>query len=373
MSVDELLGWIAGRGHTGILTIKRGPVAKTLNIESGGVVNAASTDPREYFGQFLINFGLITEDQLQKAFETQQETRVLLGKILVMTGLVTEDQVLKMLELKIRETVLDTYLWSQGAFEFQDGLLNDDPSEVHVAVELAKLSREGLSRRDRTQRIRQVIADNRCTFEAKTGDQIVDPRGSAKVILDLAKQGFSAADIILRLHSLDYPILSNLYDLVQRGLLTVKPPSAGSQQDLPVIEVDLSDMLEDSTLGPDQYLLEAQGAMQRRDFEQSLAILRKGLGEHPYDPDLTDAQELAERGLVEQLRAELLTDNKIPTLVEQDAALMSDRWTPAQRYILSRIDGKRRLRSIIMVSPLKEVDALRTVLALIRAKVVGMK
>ncbi len=375
MAVEDLLGWMAERKHSGTLALKRGAVTKTLNIEAGRVVNAGSTDPREYFGQFLINFGLITEDQFQKAFETQKETRVLLGKILVMTGLLSEDQVHKMLALKIRETVLDVYIWDSGAFEFQDGLLQDDPSTIHVEVMLSQLNLEGKQRRERIQEIRTVIPDNRCTFQARVEPAAgqLDPKSSTGVMFDLARQGYSASDIILRFHSVDYPILNALCELVQKGWLAVKAPGPVSQEALPVIEVDLTDAVADQGQEPDAYLLEAQGAMQRRDFDQATVSLRKGLSEHPYDPDLTEALEMAERGLVEQLRSELLDQTKIPALARQDMVLTSDDWTPAQRYLLSRIDGRRSLRSIIIVSPLKEVDALRTFKALLDSGSVLMK
>ena len=76
MPVHELTDWMSKKKSTGILTLKRAGVTKTMTIESGQVINAASTDAREYLGQFLINFGVVTEDQLQKAFETQLETKV---------------------------------------------------------------------------------------------------------------------------------------------------------------------------------------------------------------------------------------------------------------------------------------------------------
>lgn len=375
MSVDELVGWIRTRQHSGILKFKRGQRIKTLNVEAGRVANAASNDAREYFGQFLINFGLISEDQLQKAFETQQETRVLLGRILVMTGLLTEEQVLQMLELKIRETVLDIYLWPDGAFEFHDGLLSDDPSVVPVAVDLEQLNAEGLRRRAQHAEIRRLIPDNRCTFTALPSQQAKpDPGSSTSVILDLASQGYSAADIILRFHSVDFPILHSLCDLVSRGYLQVVPAAEDRPPSMPVIEVELDDVVEqEQPAGPDDILLEAERAMRERDLKKAVAILKKGLVEHPYDPELSDALETAESGLLDQLRSELLATDRIPVLVDPDTALLQHDWSPAQRYLLSRIDGRRHLRSIIMVSPLKEVEALLTFQQLENAGVVFLR
>ena len=90
-------------------------------------------------------------------------------------------------------------------------------------------------------------------------------------------------------------------------------------------------------------------------------------------PEITDALETAERGLCEQLRAELTDHKRVPVLALDPEDLSQKTWTPAQRYLLTRVDGQRQLRSIIMVSPLKEVEALLTFRTLFRAGVVSWK
>lgn len=376
MPIVELFDWMNQKQRTGMLEVKRDNITKMFTIEQGRVINAASTDAREYFGQFLINFGLITEDQLQKAFETQQETKILIGKILVMTGLVSEEDVHRILELKIRETALDVFLWDQGTFNFQDGVLPDEPSVVPVSVTLTNLYQEGIHRRKLHLEIRKTIPANSCCFtcRAQAAPGELDPKSAPAIILELARQGYSAQDIILRFHSLDFPILKSLYDMVQKGWLAVAS-GAGSQQpeaELPELDIDI-ETIPEPHMGPDAFLMTAQESMQKRDFDTALAALKRGLAEHPYDPDLCEALELAEKGLAEKLRADMLSDKQVPYLLRDDLLRISANWTPAQRYILSRIDGQRNLRSIIMVSPLKEVEALKTFRSLIQAGFVGLR
>ena len=88
LPLGDLLELVARRGLAGTLTCERGTVRKTLYLREGRAVGAASNDPREFLGQLLINFGRLTEEQLSKAFQTQEETKVRLGKVLVMVGLV---------------------------------------------------------------------------------------------------------------------------------------------------------------------------------------------------------------------------------------------------------------------------------------------
>jgi len=375
MPVAELFQWLALRDRSGMLTLKRADVTKTLTVEKSGIVNAASTDPREYFGQFLINFGLVTEDQLQKAFETQQETKILIGRILVMTGILSEEQILQMLQLKIRESTLDLFLCDHGTFNFQDGMVPDMPSVVEVAVDLGLLCSEGDTRRQLFAKIRKSIPDNSCCFKCQKEavPQDLDPKSADAMMLSLAGQGYSAADIILKFHSLDFPILKNLSSLVERRCLAVtsgKPPP-----EEPEPEIDISvDTGDDSPEGrANEFLVSAQEAMKKKDFEGAAIILKRGLQDHPYDPDLCEALELADRGLAESLRSDLLGDKQVPYLLREDVLQISSNWTPAQRYILSRVDGQRNVRSIIMVSPLKEVEALKTFRSLIKAGLIGLK
>ena len=50
------------------------------------IVSTGSNDPKEYLGQFLIEHGKITEEQLDQAFQDQKRTKILLGKILVINN-----------------------------------------------------------------------------------------------------------------------------------------------------------------------------------------------------------------------------------------------------------------------------------------------
>jgi hypothetical protein len=162
--------------------------------------------------------------------------------------------------------------------------------------------------------------------------------------------------------------------MTKRGWLAVTEPTPSTDIDIDVEEITEVDADADAgQTGPDNYLMSAQNSMQGRDFDQAIAILKRGLVDHPYDPDLCEALEIAESGLVDALRNEMLSDRCVPYLLRDDLLAISSKWSPAQRYILSRIDGQRNLRSIIMVSPLKEVEALKTFRQLIKAGYVALR
>ncbi|RQD75756.1 MAG: type II secretion system protein GspE, partial [Candidatus Syntrophonatronum acetioxidans] len=56
---------------------------------------------RRKLGDFLLEEGLITEEQLIKALSLQQETRKSLGKVLVEEGFLGEDTLLEAMEKQL--------------------------------------------------------------------------------------------------------------------------------------------------------------------------------------------------------------------------------------------------------------------------------
>jgi len=90
MPLRDIVLYLGNKRASGHLDVERDQLRKRLQIQNGSIINASSNQPREYLGQILINLGYLTEDQFNKAFETQKETKVFLGKILSMIGLVSE-------------------------------------------------------------------------------------------------------------------------------------------------------------------------------------------------------------------------------------------------------------------------------------------
>jgi hypothetical protein len=67
----------------------------------------------------------------------------------------------------------------------------------------------------------------------------------------------------------------------------------------------------------------------------------------------------AEMGLQESLRRVLMDPPQVPTLLVPHAKLKTMPLSAPERYLLSRIDGKRDVAAIVHVSPLHELEALK--------------
>src|SRR5438270_5645713 len=118
MQPGDLLQWLSLGQKTGTLTVSNKAVQKRIFFRSGRVISSASNDPREYLGQFLMSHGYLSEEELRKAMEVQQQSGILLGKILVVIGLITEADLTRLMRLKAEEEIYDVFLWTDGEFHF---------------------------------------------------------------------------------------------------------------------------------------------------------------------------------------------------------------------------------------------------------------
>jgi len=175
MLPGDLLQWLSLGQKTGTLVVTNGEVEKKVFFRGGRVISSASNDPREYLGQFLMSHGYITEPELKKAMEVQQQSGILLGKILVMIEAISEEDLLRLMRLKAEEEIYDIFLWREGAFHFLDDEL-PKMEMVPLRVDVTGIIMEGTRRVDEWMRIRELIPNEMLVprIEQAIDDQVLD-------------------------------------------------------------------------------------------------------------------------------------------------------------------------------------------------------
>ena len=160
MGLEDILQWLAVGKKTGILELKGFLHTKRVAFQDGRITSVWSSDPREYLGQYLLAFNRITEDQLREALSTQEDENQLLGRILVNRQLVTEVEIRRIVQLKVEESIFDTFLWAMGTFEFHDGQPPQQKSML-LSLDVTGIVLEGARRMDewKRQRLLGVGAD----------------------------------------------------------------------------------------------------------------------------------------------------------------------------------------------------------------------
>jgi hypothetical protein len=350
MSLPDLLQWAGAGRKTGTLVLRNDSLQKQIYFQEGAIVGSSSNDPREYLGQFMLSEGLLTEEQLKGAFDLQARTRVMLGRILVKKGLLSEAKVVEVLKLKAEETIYSLFLWSEADFEFQENEL--PPGDlVLISIKVDDVLIEGLRRFDTSKKIRQVLPHNGVVLK-RSGKSLppeIASRAFPKRIYDLVDGQRSVADVVLEAHASEFNVCQVLYALVQKGYLVVlkgegsaRPPRAARAADTP------------------QVLMEAaKELLKTDDAEGALVILEKARSSGGRGAELNALIQVAEDHFIERAYKHYLPPHKIPVLRVSLEKLMGQDLSPEEGFLVSRVNGTWDLKSIITISPMREVDALR--------------
>jgi hypothetical protein len=126
-SVAELFRSLLASRETGILTLRNGEITKSIYIQKGRVVYAASTNPDERLGESLLVQGKITARQYLDASSLIRPGRRL-GGILVELGAIEPDDLIPCVEQHAKEIVMDLFGWVHGEYELN--IKDMDPENV---------------------------------------------------------------------------------------------------------------------------------------------------------------------------------------------------------------------------------------------------
>lgn len=249
MQLSELLQWLSTGLKTGTLVVRGAPGEKRIYFNNGRVTSSSSTLEREHLGRFLVGFGFITEEELIRALEVQQESRILLGKILVMIGAIKEEELADLVRLKAAETIYDIFLWTEGSFAFIDGDIPSLPM-VPISSDVTGIVMEGLRRYDEWQRIKTRIPTMRVIPASVMPVEEELPERD-KLIL-AAVNGRRAIDqIALETHNPDFHVAKLIYDLMLTGHVMLVGEREEAQDEPVFVEVEpLEEDLDSSSFDP---------------------------------------------------------------------------------------------------------------------------
>jgi hypothetical protein len=337
MGLEDIFQWLAVGKKTGVLELK-GPLhTKRVAFHEGRITSIWSSDPREYLGQYLLAFNRITEEQLREALATQEDEQQLLGRILINRQLVTEAEIRRIVQLKVEESIFDTFLWSVGSFEFHDGAGSHQKSML-LSLDVTGIVLEGARRMDDWKRIRKVI---------KGGDAVLTPISEA--IAERLPLASEDADILARLDGLkrvdqlvldmrmpEYKINKLLFDLHEKGLVRIT--SAGGN------------------LGenPSLQLQRARALVEKQKLQEAQEELRRILTEQPRHLDANKMMAVVQDLLDEKK----LDQELIPELAVTLDELMTTNLGPNEAFLASRVNGLWSIKDILSIAPFEPTECL---------------
>ncbi len=404
MSLTEILQWLGNSGKTGTLSIERNKVVKRILVRDGRVIACASQEPSDMLGHFLVSRGKISEETLREALTLQETQHTHLGRILVSSGALAEDDLRSLLEDKARETIFGLFEWDDAAFRFADGE-SADSNIYAVDMRVEDILLRGAQRWDEMQRFRTVFNDPGIVLRRTSR---VPPSGifrnrMARRIFESINGERTVAEILLHAHGSEYVVTKFLYELFRAGVaeiaevkLVERDPAPPVRQPDAIVGLLACAQVHSPEATPvprsiggvvsaQPALAAAQPAgtsarvpgstpsavdggdleiarrlLNRGEFDSALEILDRAYKAQPGDEALRRLLAEAEASFVEKAYRHYLPPTKIVTLARAVESLTTERLSPTEFFLLSRIDGTWDVKSIIQITPLREVDVLRT-------------
>ena len=170
-SVPDLLRSIAASGETGVLMARRGEVTKSVYIQQGRPVYAASDDLDERLGESLLVRGRITARQYVEASRQMGPGRRL-GAVLVEMEAIEPNELMLAVEAQVREILVDLMTWTHGDYEF--AIKEMDPSELlALDIPIENVIMEGIRRSRAWSQVQNGIGDI---------ESVPVPSGNAEVL-----------------------------------------------------------------------------------------------------------------------------------------------------------------------------------------------
>lgn len=357
MPLDELLRFLDGRKSTGTLELIRGNAWKRLYFERGRIISSGSSEPSEYLGHFLISEKKITEEQLTEALEVQKRTKVMLGKILVMIGAVSEEELLLLLENKCKESVFMMFLWEDAEFEFFDNQL---PAVrlIPTSMEVEPVVSEGLKRRDEWRLLKEMYPSRQMVFskaEEATGQESMSD-AFVDAIYQLADGERSVSDIVIHSHGTEYRVLHALNWLKEKGFVQV-------------INYGQKSARADDSFALNVVIEHAKNRMAMARWEEAINLFTYVL-QYEDNSEVKHLLGRAEESLVQSIYEDVIAPTSVLKLKMELEKLSNERLSSEESFLVTRINGKWDLRSIVTITPLREVDALRIVKRLLERDII---
>ena len=337
MGLEDIFQWLAVGKKTGVLELK-GPLhTKRVAFHEGRITSIWSSDPREYLGQYLLAFNRITEEQLREALATQEDEQQLLGRILVNRQLVTEAEIRRIVQLKVEESIFDTFLWSVGNFEFHDGAGSHQKSML-LSLDVTGIVLEGARRLDDWKRIRKVI---------RGGDAVLSPISEA--IAERLPLASEDADILSRLDGLkrvdqvvlemrlpEYKINKLLFDLHEKGLVRITNPGGNLGEN------------------PSLQLQRARALVEKQKLQEAQEELRRILKDQPRHLDASKMMAVVQ----DLLEEKKLDQELVPELAISLDELMTTDLGPNEAFLASRVNGLWTVKDILSIAPFEQSECL---------------
>lgn len=212
-SVPAVFRWLHAAGKSGLLLLANEEHAKTVWLNRGEVVFAASNQRIDRLGHSLVRAGVLSLEQLREA-ERGYRRGERFGKTLVERGLLTPRALWAGLQRQVEEIVRSLLAYRSGSLFFWDGEVQPD-NVVRLELPTERLVQEGMRWSDELDRFVAALAEPRVRIEATPGRR-ESTSGTERLLFDALAEETAFASLCRRV-GIDEPTVARTLQLLHRA------------------------------------------------------------------------------------------------------------------------------------------------------------
>ena len=129
----EILAELCRNRETGVLRLSGGSAEKSVYLQGGNIVFAASKDPDDRLGELLLTREVIHRQQLEEATHQVGPGRRL-GTVLVEMGILPAEDLPRWVREQVKEILFSLFSWTEGSYRFEAGPF---PSREAITLRLS--------------------------------------------------------------------------------------------------------------------------------------------------------------------------------------------------------------------------------------------
>lgn len=339
MAFADLVQWLSASEKSGTLVVEGPRCTKKVYLRRGALAAVSSDHPREMLGYYLVGWGLVTEEQLEKAISQQEETRLMLGELAVKLGYVTVDEMSYLIRVRTEETIYELIAWEEGQFRFLEGELPERDS-LDVELSMHSLLLEGFRQRDERRRMRSVIPDPRHVPVPLLGAEFQPTTDEERDIVAAMDGRRTVEEIALVCRLPEFAVLSFVFAATRQGQVEIAPPpleraAAPGASDAPWHGA----------------MAEIRDRLERDRLLDALRLLSGLVDRFGTDPNLVAMAMRFEGEIDQRLDAKAFEPTATLELAINLKELVKLECDPAEGFVLSRITGRYTVLEVLSQLP----------------------
>jgi hypothetical protein len=227
ISLIDFVGFLATGYQSGVVTVAAGEVERSVFLHQGDVVWAASTDPGDRLGAFLLRRGKITRDQLQTAIRRGGETRI--GRACVECGYIAAHELWAVVQAQLTE-IFDQMLRTETGIWTFSRISSEALAESRIHLSTQGLLVDALRRLDEMKVFRQTIRSSDVLVERgpmASGPPPALPEippQQVELLLHQLPRAATVHELMRHLGKSEYEVTRLVHHMAKAGLVELVQP-----------------------------------------------------------------------------------------------------------------------------------------------------